>query len=149
MTSEETFIVDAPPDRVWEFLTDPYQVATCLPGAAITEQVDDHTFLGTIKVKVGPITAGYNGQVTFERLDRERWEADLVGKGRDAKGGAEMRMRSRLVPKNGGTEVHVTTEVKISGLLAQMGRGMIPTVASQMFKRFAAAVQEKLTTSAP
>ncbi len=144
MQTEQTFFVSARPQAVWEFLTDPYRVATCLPGATITEQVDDRTFRGTIKVKVGPIAAGYKGVVVFERLDPHRWEADLVGHGQDSKGGAEMRMQSRLESKDGGTEVRVTTEVKVFGLLAQMGRGLIPSVSNQIFKKFAAAVQAKL-----
>ena len=146
MKIEQRFSIGAPPDRVWAFLTDPYQVTGCLPGAAITERVDDRTYLGTITVKVGPITAGYKGKIRFERLDREGWEAELIGQGQDVKGkgGAEMRMRSRLVPKDGGTEVVLASEVAISGLLAQMGRGMIESVSGQIFQQFAAAVRERL-----
>lgn len=147
MTNEQNFFIKAPPARVWAFLTDPYQVAECLPGAAITEKIDDRHYLGTITVKVGPVAASYKGKISFERLDSAKWEADLIGTGQDTKGkgGAEMRMHSRLEPKNGGTEVHVTTDVNISGILAQMGRGLIETVSNQMFQKFAAAVQQKLT----
>jgi len=143
---EQTIALDAPPDRVWAFLTDPYEVASCLPGAAITEQVDDRTYRGTITVKVGPVTAGYRGTIRFARLDRATWEAELVGQGQDVKGkgGAEMRMQSRLRPTDGGTEVTVASEVSISGILAQLGRGMIESVSAQIFKQFAAAMQRKL-----
>ena len=58
---EKSFVVKAPADRVWEFLTDPYRVAKCLPGAAITEQLDDQTYAGTMTVKVGPVSASYKG----------------------------------------------------------------------------------------
>lgn len=146
MKIEQKFFLNAPPDRVWAFLTDPHQVASCLPGAAISEQVDDRTYLGTITVKVGLITASYKGKIRFERLDAAQWEAELVGQGQDVKGkgGAEMRMQSRLVPRDGGTEVVLASEVAISGLLAQMGRGMIESVSGQIFQQFAAAVREKL-----
>ncbi len=146
MKIEQTFSIKAPPDRVWAFLTDPYQVASCLPGAAITEKVDDRTYRGTITVKVGPVTAGYKGTIRFERLDPERWEAEMVGQGQDVKGkgGAEMRMQSRLVPNGDATDVTVVSEVKISGLLAQMGRGMIESVSNQIFQQFATAMQQKL-----
>ncbi len=149
MKIEQTFSLKAPPERVWAFLTDPYQVASCLPGAAITEKVDDRTYRGTITVKVGPVTAGYKGTIRFERLDRERWEAEMVGQGQDVKGkgGAEMRMQSRLDPKGDATEVTVVSEVKISGILAQMGRGMIESVSNQIFQQFAASMQEKLAGS--
>ncbi len=147
MTNEQRFTIEAPPDRVWAFLTDPYKVAECLPGAAITERIDDRTYLGTITVKVGPVAASYKGKIQFERMDQSKWEADLVGFGQDTKGkgGAEMRMHSRLEPKDGATEVQVTTDVKISGILAQMGRGLIDSVSNQIFQKFAEAVQQKLT----
>jgi hypothetical protein len=143
---EQTFSLNAAPDRVWGFLTDPYQVASCLPGAAITEKVDDRTYLGTITVKVGPVTAGYKGTIRFERLDPDRWEAEMVGQGQDVKGkgGAEMRMQSRLVPNGDATDMTVVSEVNISGILAQMGRGMIESVSNQMFRQFATAMQQKL-----
>jgi carbon monoxide dehydrogenase subunit G len=146
MKIEQTFSLKAPPERVWAFLTDPYQVASCLPGAAITEKVDDRTYRGTITVKVGPVTAGYKGTIRFERLDPERWEAEMLGQGQDVrgKGGAEMRMQSRLDPKGDVTDVTVVSEVNISGILAQMGRGMIESVSNQIFQQFAASMQEKL-----
>ncbi len=146
MKIEQKLTVDAPPDRVWAFLIDLRQVASCLPGAAITEQVDDRTYRGTITVKVGPVTTSYKGTIRFERLDAAQWEAELVGQGQDVRGrgGAEMRMQSRLSPKDGGTEVTVVSEVAISGLLAQLGRGMIESVSAQIFRQFAAAMQEKL-----
>ncbi|HEV8308549.1 MAG TPA: SRPBCC family protein [Methylomirabilota bacterium] len=150
MKIEQTFVLEAAPDRVWAFLTDPYQVASCLPGAAITERIDDRTWRGAITVKVGPVTTSYKGTIRFERLDGERWEAELLGQGQDVKGrgGAEMRMQSRLRPTDHGTEITVVSEVSISGLLAQLGRGMIESVSTQIFRQFAAAMQQKLATAA-
>ncbi len=147
ITIEQKFTVGAPSDRVWTFLTDPYQVVGCLPGAAITSQIDDRTYEGTVTVKVGPVTAAYRGKVHFERLDPQRLEADVVGRGQDVKGkgGAELRMLSRLVPLEGEkTEVVVNSDVQISGILAQMGRGMIESVSTQIFQQFAAAMRKKL-----
>lgn len=147
MKIEQKFSLNAPPDRVWAFLTDPVQVAACLPGAAITSQIDDRTYEGTVTVKVGPVTAAYKGKVRFERLDAQRLEAEMVGQGQDVKGkgGAEMRMVSRLRPLGGGgTEVAVDSDVNISGILAQMGRGMIESVSAQIFQQFAAAMKQKL-----
>ncbi len=144
---EKSFVVKAPAGRVWEFLTDPRRVATCLPGAAITEQLDDQTYAGTITVKVGPVSASYKGQVRFERLDREVWTAELTGKGLDVrgKGGADMRMTSRLVERGPGeTEVMVTSEVSVTGILAQFGRGMIQDVSDQMFEKFTEGMRAEL-----
>ncbi len=150
MKIEQKFALNAPPDRVWGFLTDPVQVAGCLPGAAITSRIDDRTYEGTITVKVGPVTAAYKGKVRFERLDPQRLEAEMVGQGQDVKGkgGAEMRMISRLFPREGGgTEVVVNTDVNISGILAQMGRGIIESVSTQIFQQFTASMRQKLETS--
>ncbi len=143
---EQTVVLEAPPERVWALLTDPREVATCLPGAAITEQVDERTWRGTMTVKVGPVTTSYKGTIRFDRLDPDRWEAGMVGSGQDVKGrgGAEMRMQSRLQPTNGGTEVRVASEVSLRGLLAQLGRGMIESVSTQIFRQFAANMQQKL-----
>lgn len=147
MRIEQTFALDAPPAQVWKFLTDPVQVAACLPGAAITSRVDDRTYEGTFTVRVGPVSATYKGQVRFERVDSQRLEAEMVahGQGLMGKGGAEMRMTSRLIPlESGGTEVRVQSDVAITGILAQMGRGMIESLSAQMLKQFTAAVKEKL-----
>ncbi len=150
MQIEQKFALNAPPDRVWGFLTDPVQVAGCLPGAAITSRIDDRTYEGTITVKVGPVTAAYKGTVRFERLDPQRLEAEMVGQGQDVKGkgGAEMRMISRLFPREGGgTEVVVNSDVNISGILAQMGRGIIESVSTQIFQQFTASMRQKLEAS--
>lgn len=150
MRIEQKFALNAPPDRVWGFLTDPVQVAGCLPGAAITSRIDDRTYEGTITVKVGPVTAAYKGTVRFERLDPQRLEAEMVGQGQDVKGkgGAEMRMISRLFPREGGgTEVVVNSDVNISGILAQMGRGIIESVSTQIFQQFTASMRQKLEAS--
>jgi len=143
---EQTVFVGAPVEKVWALLIDPVQVAACVPGAAIEEKVDDRTWRGSIKVKVGPVTTKYRGTMRFERLDADRREVELVGRGQDVKGrgGAEMRMRSRLQPSGAGTEVWIATEVSITGLLAQLGRGMVEGVSVQIFRQFAAAVQRKV-----
>jgi hypothetical protein len=151
ITIEQKFQVAAPSDRVWTFLIDPYRVVECLPGAAITAQIDDRTYEGTVTVKVGPITAAYKGTVHFERADHAHLEVEIVGRGQDVKGkgGAELRMLGRLAPLDGGrTEVVVNSDVSISGILAQMGRGMIESVSNQIFQHFTAAMRQKLETGA-
>src|SRR6476659_558217 len=151
MEIEKRFLVKAPADLVWDFLTDPYRVARCLPGAAITERLDDHTYAGTMTVKVGPVTAAYRGKLRFERLDAEAREAELSASGQEkrGKGGADMRMRSRVDPKGEDeTEVTVVSDVNVVGVLAQFGRGMIQDVSDQLFQKFTAAMRRQLETSA-
>ena len=147
MQIEKTFVVKSSPAAVWGFLTDPRRVARCLPGAAITEQIDEQTYAGTITVKVGPVSASYKGRVRFERLDAALRSAEIVASGQDVrgKGGADMRLRSRLVEKAPGeTEVVATSEVNVTGVLAQFGRGMIQDVSDQMFQKFTEAVRAEL-----
>ena len=144
---EKSFSVDASPDSVWDFLTDPYKVAKCLPGAAITGQIDDQTYAGTITVKVGPVSSSYKGKIRFDRLVPEERIAELTGRGQDirGKGGADMKMTSRLTPAaGGGTDATVVSEVNVTGILAQFGRGMIQDVSDQMFETFTKNMRAEL-----
>lgn len=143
---EKTFTVAAPASAVWAFLTDPHRVAGCLPGAAISGQTDDRTYTGTIKVKVGPVATSYKGTVRFEELDEEAGTASLTASGQEArgKGGAKMTMTSRLVESGGTTEVSVVSDVSVTGILAQFGRGMIVDVSDQMFQLFTTCVSAQL-----
>jgi carbon monoxide dehydrogenase subunit G len=148
----KTFTIDAPRSAVWAFLTDPRRVARCLPGAAITEKVDEKTYAGTITIKVGPVTASYKGKVRFESLDEAAGTAEIVASGQDVKGkgGADMRMRSSLTEiAPGKTQVASTSSVNVTGILAQMGARMIQDVSDQMLGRFTQAMQAELAASAP
>jgi carbon monoxide dehydrogenase subunit G len=148
---EKSFTVRAPADAVWAFLTNPHEVAGCLPGAAIAEQVDDATYSGTITVKVGPVTANYKGTLHFDRLDAEAREAELSASGQETKGkgGADMRMTSRVVERSPQeTEVIISSDINVVGVLAQFGRGMIQDVSDQLFGRFTDCVHRKLEAPA-
>jgi carbon monoxide dehydrogenase subunit G len=149
---KKSFVIKAPADAVWDFLTDPRRVAGCLPGAAITEKIDEQSYAGTITVKVGPVTASYKGKMRFERLDRAAGEADIAASGQETKGkgGADMRMKSRVVEKAPGeTEVEVVSDVNVVGVLAQFGRGMIQDVSDMMFQKFSDAMRRELESAAP
>src|SRR3954467_1059221 len=128
----KTFNVKAPPAMVWAFLTDPERVAKCLPGAAITGKLDDKTWQGTMTVKVGPVQSSYKGKITFEKLDAAARSAEIVAQGMDVKGrgGADLRLTSTVAEKTPGeTEVTTVSRVNVTGILAQMGRGMIQDVS--------------------
>ena len=144
---ERKITVSAAPEAVWSVLIDPFEVAACLPGAAVTERRDDGSYAGHIRVKVGPLTVTYRGVICFERLDPARFEVELVGRGQDTKGkgAAEMRMTSQLVRLEGGrTEVIVQSDIGIKGILAQFGRGMIKSVSGRIFQQFGAALEQRL-----
>ena len=136
---EKRFQVQEPLERVWKFLSDPLKVAKCVPGAQITEAVDDRTYKGLIRVQVGPSITDYKGQVRVERLDEEAHEIEMVGKGQDVrgKGSASMKMtgKVRSLPE-GASEVVTVSEVNVVGLLAQLGARMINEVSNKMFEQF-------------
>jgi carbon monoxide dehydrogenase subunit G len=148
----KTFIVRATPAEVWAFLLDVPRAAGCMPGAAIGERLDDRTYAGTMTVKVGPITANYKGKLVFERLDAAARTAEIVATGQDVKGkgGADMRMTGSLREvAPGETEVTAVSRVNISGILAQMGRGMIQDVSEQLFQMFSQRMRAELEQAAP
>lgn len=152
MEIAKSFVVKAPRAAVWDFLTDPVRVGQCLPGAAITEKLDEQTWAGTITVKVGPVTASYRGKLRFEKLDAAAGEADIAASGQETrgKGGADMRMKSKVVELSPGeTEVSVTSDVNVVGVLAQFGRGMIQDVSDQLFQKFTEAMRKELEPVVP
>jgi hypothetical protein len=146
---EETFQLQAPADRVWEYLVDPRQVVICLPGAELTSMQDESTFLGTVKVKVGPVLAAYSGRVTITERDEAAHVVRVVGEGRESSGAgsARMTMTSAVIAiPEGGTEVRVTADLDIVGRIAQFGRGMIESVNKQMFRQFTDCLRATLET---
>src|SRR5438105_1304185 len=147
----KTFVVHAPAAQVWEFLTDPQRVAKCLPGAAVTGKLDDKTWAGTMTVKVGPVQSSYKGKVTFERLDAAARSAEIVATGQDVRGrgGADLRLSSSLKEQGDGTEVTTVSRVNITGILAQMGRGMVQDVSDQMFQVFSQRMRSELESAVP
>jgi len=143
----KTFEVNAAPDAVWSFLTDLPRVARCLPGAAIGDKLDEKTSSGTMTIKVGPVSSTYRGKVVFERLDPAARTAEIVATGQDVrgKGGADLRLTSSLKALPGGkTEVTAVSLVNVTGMLAQMGRGMIQDVSDEMFQIFSERMRAEL-----
>jgi carbon monoxide dehydrogenase subunit G len=143
----KTFVVKAPPAAVWGFLTDPQRVARCMPGAAITDRIDEKTFTGTMAVKVGPVSTSYKGKVVFERLDASAHTAEIVATGQDVKGrgGADLRLTSSIKELSPGeTQVTAASKVNITGILAQMGRGMVQDVSDQLFQVFSQRMRAEL-----
>lgn len=146
----ETFQVQAPIDTVWKFVMDPQQVVTCMPGAALDQVVDAQTFLGTVKVKVGAITATYKGRVQFTQVDEQGHSLQVLAEGRETGGGmAKGTMGAHLrTLSTAQTEVVVEASVDLTGRLMQVGRGMIQGVARQLFQQFAESVKQRLAVSA-
>jgi carbon monoxide dehydrogenase subunit G len=147
LTIEKKFEVPERIEKVWAFLSDPRKVVACLPGAQITEQLDQNTYKGAISVKVGPSVSDYKGQVQIVRADSEVHEIEIAGKGQDTrgKGSASMKMKGKLrALENGGTEVVSTSEVSLAGILAQFGGRMIQEVSNILFNQFTNNFRQKL-----
>lgn len=144
---EKSFQVKQPIEAVWKFLSDPQKVGVCVPGAQITERVDETHYKGAVSVKVGPAVTDFKGEVEIVRLDHQAHVMEMVAKGQDVrgKGSASMTMTGSLreLP-GGGTEVVSVSEVNIMGILAQMGGRVINEVSNIMFQKFSKNFQEKL-----
>jgi carbon monoxide dehydrogenase subunit G len=146
---EKRFQVKEPVEEVWAFLSDPGKVVTCVPGARITEKVDERTYKGSISVKVGPSVSDYSGEVQVVRLDPQAREIEILGKGQDVrgKGSASMKMTGKVTATPaGGSEVVSVSELTVVGILAQMGGRMIQEVSNIMFEQFMKNFQQKLQT---
>ncbi len=144
---EERFEVKAPVERVWNYLIDPKRVVNCLPGAELLELRDDGTFLGAIKVKVGPLSMSYKGQGKFTEINEETHQVRMVGDAREVggSGSTKVSMLSTVSPlESGGCEVLVNADIDLVGKIVQFGRGMIEEVSRQMFRQFSTCVRQQL-----
>lgn len=143
---QERFQVAAPIERVWRFVMDPHQVVTCLPGATLLEVVDERTFVGQVKVKVGAVSASYKGKIQLTEVDEATYRVQMAAEGKETSGGtAKGTMCSHLKAlPDGGTEVVAEASVDLTGRLMQVGRGMIQGVAHQIFLQFVTATRERL-----
>jgi carbon monoxide dehydrogenase subunit G len=147
---EKSFKVKHDVEDVWALLSDPTKVVICVPGAKLTEVVDEKTYKGTISVKVGPTLSEFRGQVHIEEMDSKAHRMALSGKGQDVKGkgSASMKMTGELhALAEGGTEVITVSEVSIVGLLAQFGGRMVNDISNKIFEEFTKSFQQMLDQS--
>jgi uncharacterized protein len=146
MLIENEFEVAAPPDTVWAFLNDIPRVAPCLPGAELTEVVDDDTYKGLVTTRLGPVSLRFTGTVHVTgRDDRARTVVmDATGSEVKGRGEATMAITSRVLPAGRGAKVAVSQDLQISGAAAQYGRGMIADVTSVLMRQFAANMQNAI-----
>ena len=138
---EKTFPMPATTDAAWEFLQNIEAVAGCMPGAKITERVDDTHYKGTISVRVGPAGMSFKGDLEVRELDAVMRTLHLVGKGSDTSGtsGASMDLVARIEPgaAEGTSNLIGRSEVTMSGKAAAFGGRMMGSVADQILKQFA------------
>ena len=138
MKLENEFTVPAPVERAWDVLLDVERVAPCLPGATL-EGEQDGEYAGTMKIKIGPITTSYKGTVKIEEADEAAHRAVMRAQARDSRGQgtAAATITSTMEEVEGGTRVHVETDMRITGPAAQFGRGVMQDVSAKLMGRFA------------
>jgi len=136
------FRVALPVERAWAVLTDVEQIAPCLPGAQLQE-IEGDEYRGVVKVKVGPITAQYKGQAKFLSLDPEAHVAVLRAEGRETRGqgNANATITATLTPDGEGTAVAITTDLTVTGRVAQFGRGVLADVSAKLLDQFVACLE--------
>jgi len=143
---KETFEVEAPIESVWAFMLDPHAVARCMPGAELGEVVDERTFAGNIKVKVGAVTTSYAGRVQFVDIDEATRHVSMTAEGKETGGGTAIgKMSSQLTTLNDGrVQVVAEASVELTGRIAQVGRGLIQGVSHQLFLKFVECAKQRL-----
>ena len=139
MQFENSFSVNAPVDQVYETLLDLEQVAPAMPGAQVTEKVSDDTYKVAIKVKLGPMTMNYRGDVVIAEQDPAAHRAKMNVKAREARGQgtATADVVMQLAEDGDATDATVTADVQLAGKAAAMGRGIIEEVSSKLVDQFA------------
>ncbi len=131
------FTVSVPLDKAWETLTDLEKIAPCMPGAKL-EEVADEDYVGSVKIKVGPITSTYRGKLRFAERDDQIHRAVLRAEGRDTKGqgNATADIVAQLDEIDGKTRCKINLNLTISGKVAQFGRGVLADVSQKLVEQF-------------
>lgn len=140
MRFENQFDVDAPLESVWEAVLDVERVAPTVPGAQVLERTGDNSYKVGIKVKVGPMSMLYRGDVEITERDDEAHRAVMKARAKESRGQgtADADVTMVLRGANGRTAASVTTEVELSGKAAAMGQGVLQDVARRLVETFAA-----------
>lgn len=146
---EKSFSVDRDSDVVWRFLTDPKNVAYCLPGARLLEVLDDRTFRGEVALKFGLFGLTFRGLARFTELDVNRLSASLEAAASELRGwgDGEMRMRSRLSSDGQTTLIHLEQSFRVTGRLSGVVATSLLTGAAEfVLARFASCVRTRIET---
>jgi carbon monoxide dehydrogenase subunit G len=146
MLIKNDFEVAQPVEKVWKFFGDIPQVATCLPGAELTDDLGGEKYKGQVAVRMGPVRLQFAGTAEIAERDDAAKRLVLNAAGAEAKGRgqASMVVTATLVRSGRGTKVNVTQDLQLSGAAAQYGRGMISDVTSVLMRDFAATMQDRI-----
>ena len=148
MQIENTFEVPASQEAVWNYLLDVEKVVVCMPGASLTETIDDANWKGKLTVKVGPVALNFAGKVELAERDDDTHRVVLKASGMEqrGRGAASATVTSNLEAADGGaTRVRVVQDVKVSGQAAQFSRGMMQDVSAKLTKQFADCLKTNMS----
>ena len=140
--------ISAPPDELFDLLSDPERVAPCMPGASL-EGKDDDSYEGTVKLKVGPITASYQGTLHFVELDRENRRAVMRASGQETsgQGNAEATITASVSGSDSQSVLSMETDMEVRGKAAQFGRGALGNVSQKILQQFARNLEYQVLSS--
>jgi carbon monoxide dehydrogenase subunit G len=140
------FEVPQPVEQVWEFFGNVAQVAACLPGAELTDDLGDDKYLGKVAIRMGPVKMQFAGNATITERDdaAKRMVIDAAGADEKGRGQASMLVTATLASMGAGTKVSVNQDVQLSGAAAQYGRGMISDVTQVLMRQFATNMQTRI-----
>ena len=140
MLIENEFTVATPVDDLWAYLLDVERIAPCMPGAELTETIDEQHWKGKVNMKFGPVALSFAGTVEMTERDDEAHRAVLHAKGMEAKGkgAANATVTSWLEPASEGeTTVKMTADITLTGAAAQLSRGLLPEISKKLTQQFA------------
>lgn len=149
MEIENAFTVNAPPDRVYDFLLEVNNVVACVPGAELSEVVDADTFKGKVRIKVGPVTVSYNGTARITQRDPAARTATLQAEGRETTGSGSAQATTTMSVREEGeaSVVTFTTDFTVVGRIAQFGRGIMEDVSRLLVGQMGECIRTKLESS--
>jgi carbon monoxide dehydrogenase subunit G len=148
---ENEFRATAPVEELWAFLLDVERIAPCMPGAELTETVDDRTWRGRVSMKFGPVAMVFAGTVVLQDRDDAAHRVVLSAKGMEqkGKGAANASVTSWLEPAgDGASVVKMRADISLTGAAAQLSRGLMPEVSRKLTQQFADCLEQTLEADA-
>lgn len=142
---EKEFELPGTTFQAWQFLQDIPGVASCMPGAEITDTIDEHNYKGKVKMKIGPAVMAFNGDIVISNIDAQKRELNLLGKGQDSKGtsSATMDLTAWIAETDAGkSALKGNASVTVTGKAASLGGRMMMQVADQIMNQFGANFAE-------
>ncbi|HET9914046.1 MAG TPA: carbon monoxide dehydrogenase subunit G [Anaerolineales bacterium] len=147
MLIKDSFVINAPQERVWDFLFDIPKLSQCIPGIESVEVVDEKTYRGKLVVRVGPIRSAFSGMVTLTEVNApDRIAGTVEGDDKSSASSVRASFTGTLKATAGGTEAAFEVDANLRGRLAQFGGPVIAATAKKLTAEFAKCLKERLET---